>query len=104
MELALGEHYGKGDAGKAAAGAKVHNLGSGLEVDDLGNAKRVEDVVLIEVVNVLAGDDVDFGVPIVIQLVELLELGGLFGGEVLEIFLYQFHNYDVCSKKREGLS
>ena len=48
-------------------------------------------MVLIELVDVLAGDDVDLRVPLVVELVEGLYLLALVLAEVGEVGLY-----DVC--------
>ena len=88
VELRLGEHDGQGYAREAAAGAEVHDAGAGAEVDDFGDAQRVEDMVLIEVVDVLARDDIDFGVPVVVEGVEGCEALALLGGEGGEVLLY----------------
>lgn len=48
-------------------------------------------MVLVEVVDILAADDIDLGIPIAIQTVEGSELLLLLVGEVREIFLYDIH-------------
>ena len=65
-EVGFGEEDGEGDAGETAARAEVEDARAGAEADEFGNAEGVEDVVLVEVVDVLAGDDVDFGVPVLV--------------------------------------
>lgn len=66
VEVGVWEHDGEGYAGKAAAGAHVENVGHGLEGLHLGDGEAVEDVVLVEVAHVLAGDDVDLGIPVLV--------------------------------------
>ena len=84
-ELALGEQDGEGYAGETAACADIQDGGAALEGDDLRDGKRMEDMVLVEVVDVLARDDVDFGVPVAVEGVEGSELLQLQSrqGEVL---------------------
>lgn len=74
-ELALGEQDGEGDAREAATRADIKDSGAAPEGEDLRDGERMEDVVLVEVVDVLARDDVDFGVPVAVEGVE--------GGELL---------------------
>ena len=88
MELRLGEHDGQRYAGEAAAGAEVHDAGAGAEMDNLGDAQRVEDMVLIEVVDVLARDDIDLGIPVVVEGVEGCKALALLGGEGGEVMGY----------------
>lgn len=66
VEVGVGEHDGEGYAGEAAPGAHVEDVGHGLEGLHLGDGETVEDVVLVEVVHVFAGDDVDLGVPVLV--------------------------------------
>lgn len=47
--------------------------------------------MLIEIVDVLAADDVDLGVPVAVEGVELLYLLLLLVGELREIFLDDVH-------------
>ena len=61
-------------ARESAAGAEVEDARAGTETDGLGDGQRVEHVVLVELVDVLAGDDVDLRVPVVVEGVEGLEL------------------------------
>ena len=49
-------------------------------------------MVLVEVVDVFAADDIDFVVPVAIQLVEGSDLLLLLIGEMSEIFLYDVHS------------
>ena len=86
FETAVGEEDGQGDAGEAAACAEVEDLGAGTEADDLGDGQRVEHVVEVEAVDVLAGDDVDLGVPVAVEVVEGLKLPLLLLCEVGEVF------------------
>lgn len=44
-------------------------------------------MVGVEIVDVLSGDDIDFGVPIVIERIERLKLAALFFAEIGEIFV-----------------
>lgn len=91
QELAVGEEYGEGDARKPSSCTKVENTGAGTETDDSGYGEGVKYMVLIELVNVLAGYDVDFRIPFVVKGVKCLYLLLLTGGEVGEVF-----EDDVC--------
>ena len=91
LELTVGEEDGQGDAGESTAGAEVEDARAGTETDGLGDGQRVEHVVLVELVDVLAGDDVDLRVPVVVEGVEGFELLLLAGSEVGEIF-----QNDIC--------
>lgn len=84
-ELYLGEEYGERYAGESATCAEVEDAGAGAEVDDLGDAEGVEDVVEVEVVNVLAGDDIDFGVPVFVKGLKRGELFTLLGRKGREV-------------------
>ena len=48
--------------------------------------------MLVEVVDILAADDIDLGIPITIQTVECSKLLLLLVGKVREIFLYDIHS------------
>jgi hypothetical protein len=86
-ERALGKEDGKGDAGEAAAGAEIEETGAGTEGGHTGDGEGMEDMVEIEVVDVLTGDDVDLLVPLAVECVEGSELGLLLGGEMGEVVL-----------------
>ena len=54
FELTLRKHDGQRYAREASSAAEVHNPGALAEVDGLGNGKRVQHVVFVQVVYVLA--------------------------------------------------
>ena len=91
MKLDFGKENGERYAGKTAAGADVHHLGAGTEADDFGYAQGVEHVMRVEIVDVLAGDDVDLGVPITIKGIEGGKLLLLLLGELGKIAKNLFH-------------
>ena len=95
MEMNVGEHNRQRNAREATACAEVHDPCVWTEIDNLCYAKRMEDVVLIEVVNILAGDDVNLGIPIVIERIEGYESFTLLGCEVWEVFINDGHNVRV---------
>lgn len=66
MELNLRKHNGKRNARKATARAEVHDARAGLETNQFGNGKAMQDMVLVEVVDVLARDDIYLAVPVAI--------------------------------------
>ena len=84
-KMTFGKHDGQGYAGKASARSDVENAGAGLEVDVLGDGQRMEHMMEIQVVDVLAGDDIDLRVPIAIKRVEGFKLLPLAGSECREI-------------------
>ena len=85
MKLDFGKENGERYAGKTAAGADVHHVSAGTEADDFGNAQGVEHVMRVEIVDVLAGDDVDLRIPVTVEGVELGEVLDLLGGELGEV-------------------
>ena len=91
LELAVREEYGEGDAWEASSCTEVENTGARTETDDFGYGEGVKYMVLIELVDVLAGYDVDFRIPFVVKCVKCLYLLLLTGGEVGEVF-----EDDVC--------
>ena len=74
-----------------ASAVVVENRSAGTETDGLGNGQRVEHVVIVEVVNVFARDDVNLFVPVAIEGVEGLELLALGVADVWEILADEFH-------------
>lgn len=62
--------------------------------EELGDGKRMQDMMLIEVVDVLAADDIDLGIPVAIKGIECLQLLALCLGEIGEIFEYLYHRVD----------
>ena len=91
IELGIGEKDGQRDAWETASGADIKHLSHGLEGLHLGDGEAVEDVVLIEMVHVLAGDDIDFGVPILIKWQESGKLLLLPLCNIGKVFQYQFY-------------
>ena len=91
LKLALRKHYCQGNAGEASARAKVENARAVAELNLVGYGKRVQHMVLIEVVHVLTRDHVNLAVPVLVQLLELGKLRALRVGQIGEIFQYQFH-------------
>ena len=69
---------------------------AGFETDKFGDSQGVEKMVLIEVVDVLAGDDVDLGVPIGIQIKKSRILPLLLFREMWKVFEYFVH---LCLSK-----
>lgn len=86
VELALGEEDGEGNAGEATTRANIEDGSLGLERYVLRNAEGVEHVVLVERGHIPAGDDIDFGIPVVVEPLQLGELLDLQRGEVGEVF------------------
>ena len=86
LELAVGKENGQRDAGETTARAEIEDLTAWTETDDLGYRHRVKHVVLVEVVDVFAGDDIDFLVPVAIERIEGVNLLALLWREVGEVF------------------
>ena len=85
FELALGEEDRKRHTGKAATRAEVENTSARAEIDNLGYGQRVEHVVLVDIIDILARNDIDLSVPIAVELAKggkLLQLGFAEMGEV----------------------
>ena len=91
LEVDFGEHDGEWDAGETAPCAEVEHVGAWLEADELGYSERMENVMLIKIVDVLAGYDVDFRVPVSIQVEESGELAALLLAQIREIFQDLIH-------------
>ena len=91
VELHLGEEYGQGDAGESASSAQVHDGGAGHELGVLGDAERMEHMMLVEVGDVLAGNHVYLRVPVRVEVVQRCKLLALRLCQVREVFLYYFH-------------
>ena len=63
-ETALGEQDGQGYAGQSAACADIGQTGSGGKLYYLGYGHGMEYVMLVKIVNILAGNDVYLAVPV----------------------------------------
>ncbi len=96
VKMYVGVHDGKWYTGKPAAASEVHDAAARHEANEPGYGKRVQDMVLVEVVDILAGDDVDPGVPVTIECVQLTKLCNLQWREAGEIFLYLLHVRYLC--------
>ena len=101
-EFAVGEEDGQGDTWEAAAGAEIEDAGAWAEVDTLGDGHRVEHVVLVELVDVLAGYNVNLLVPLPIERVECLDLLSLGVAETGEVSEYGFCVRHVVSTGMMG--
>ena len=78
---------------EAPAAAHVEDPGPGVEGTDFGNGQRVQHVSEVELVEILARDDIDLGIPPGIEVIERRELPPLRLGDIRKIFENQFH---VC--------
>ena len=85
QELTFGEENSQRNTGKPSARAEVEDACPRLEAYHLSDAQRVEDVVLVEGIDVLARDDVDLRIPVTIEGIKLGEVGYLLGGELREV-------------------
>ena len=89
--LRVREQDGQGYARKATTRTEIQHLRAGPKVQKLGDGQRVQHMVLVEIVNVFARDDVDLAVPVAVETVECLQLLQLVGAEVGEILLDKLH-------------
>ena len=62
-----------------------------MKTDVFGNGKRMQNVVQVKVIDILAGDDVYFGVPIGVQIKKGVELHLLISGERRKICIDNAH-------------
>lgn len=85
-EPRLGEEYGQRYARETAAAADIDDARPRIETADAGNGQRMEYVAYVELVEVLARNDVDFRVPVGVQGSEGFELLLLPLGQVGEVF------------------
>ena len=74
---------------ESAAAPHVENPRSVAERADLGDGQRMQHVTQVELVEILARNDVDLRVPVGIEVVQRRELLLLTPGQVREIFNYQ---------------
>ena len=91
LELAIGEHNGERNAREAAARAEVEHLSAFAEANLMSDGERVEHVMLVEVVHILARDDVNLAVPVLVESLQCSELLALSVAQIREVFQYQFH-------------
>lgn len=90
-EVTFREEYCERNAGETTASAYIEKCSVWFEIQDVCYCERVEDVVLVEVVNVLSRDNVNFGVPVGVEFKEFSELNFLRLSEFRPIFEYLFH-------------
>ena len=86
FELTVGEENGQRNARETTSSAEIEDLTARTETDHLGNGHRMEHMVLVEVIDILARDDVDLVVPIAIEGLEGVYLTVLLGRQVGEVF------------------
>ena len=91
IEVCIGKHNCQRNAGEAASRAEVHNISHRLELQHLGHGQRMQHVMFHKVVHILAAYDVDFGVPVAIQLGQRRELLLLPLGQIGKVFQYKVH-------------
>ena len=88
FELAFREEDGQRNTRESATSAKVQNLSAWSEVDHLGDGQRVENMVLVQIVDVLARYNVNLSVPLTIERIKSIKLSLLFLRQLGEIFQY----------------
>jgi hypothetical protein len=85
VKMLFGKKNGQGDAGEAAAGTYIENFGARGPGKGRSDGEGMQDMLLIETANVLAGDDIDLFVPFPVNRLERRHLLQLQRGEVGEI-------------------
>ena len=66
LELAFREEDGERNARETSAAAEIENLRARTEMDGFGYCQRMEHVVLVQIIDVLAADDIDLAVPVAV--------------------------------------
>ena len=84
VELTLREENSKGDTGEPTTCAEIEDAGARTETDDLGDGERVKHMVLVELVDVFTGYDIDLRVPLVIKVMECLYIRVSSSGTIRE--------------------
>ena len=64
VEFGLRKHDGQRNARETAASAKVHDFHAGQQFHVFCNGKAMQDMVFVEMIHILPGDDIDFAVPV----------------------------------------
>ena len=95
--MRLGEEDRQRNGREAAAAPHVEHPGTRGEGADLGDGERVQHVPQVKLVEILARDHVDLGVPVGVQCVQRFELPALRAGQVGEVFVDQ-GNHKVCGR------
>jgi hypothetical protein len=85
LELALWEENREGHTRESAACAEVENAGTWAEVDNLGYGQRVEHMMLVELVDILARNDINLSVPVAIEFAKCGKLLQLYIVKIREI-------------------
>ncbi len=66
FELAFREEDSERNARETSTAAEIENLRARTEMDGLGYSQRMEHVVLVQIIDVLAADDIDLAVPVAV--------------------------------------
>lgn len=90
VEPHIREEYGKRQTGDAPSGSEVEHARAWGELEESGDGERVKHMVHLKVIDILARDDVDLGVPLPELFHQGVELPSLLIGESRKIFLYDF--------------
>src|SRR5574344_835092 len=71
FEMCLRKENCQRNTRKASSCTEIENFCSRFKGDGFGNGQGMEYVVLVEVVDVLSTDDVDFRIPIAVEGIKL---------------------------------
>ena len=84
-----------GHTGETATGAEVENLRAGLEAYEAADSHGVKHMVLIQIIDILARDNVNLLIPFMIQRIQGFKLRILLVGELWEILFNQIHGAKI---------
>ena len=85
LELAFREENREGHTWESATCTEVENAGTWAEVDNLGYGQRVEHMMLVELVDILARNDINLSVPVAIEFAKCGKLLQLYIVKIREI-------------------
>ena len=88
VELGLWKQDGKGNTRKSPSGTYIKDFTFRQKTAHLGDAKRVQDVIRVQVIHILSGNHVDSFVPLLVKRPKLREQCALHLGEIQEILFY----------------
>jgi len=98
LEVALRKENGEGHARKTTTCAEVEDMRAWLEADETTNGQRMEHMVFVEIIDILARDDINLLIPFMIQRIEGFKLRILLIGELGKILFNQFHGAKIVNK------
>jgi hypothetical protein len=76
------------NTGETATGSNIQYGRSGIECLNFGYAEGMKDVIYIQVLHILSGDDIDLFIPLTIEREKFLKLIFLSVRQIMEITEY----------------